>query len=381
MMDRKIIGIVLTIGLLLIPSFSFSESLSKKKEELERLKKELSEKRKIEKEIKKNEFSILNEFEKIDKKWIVEKKELRDKERSIKQIDKDIALINQQVENSRKKTDEKKVIINARIRRIYKEDKMGDLLLLAGGRNYQDLMTRIHSMFEISRNDMTALKEYHEGMLVLKEKEDLLEAKRREIVGMKQQASDQMEALQNEKMNKNMLLAKVRIEKELAGQAIKELEESTLKVQELMRQLQQHPSARSGFLSEKGKLPWPASGKVVGAYGRQKHPKFDFYVFKKGWEIKPAENDAIRSIYDGVVVYGDWFKGYGLLIIIDHGAGYYSLYAHASKLMVGAGEKVGQNQVIGEIGETGYSEERNLYFEIRHGGNAVDPSLWLAKKQ
>ncbi len=102
---------------------------------------------------------------------------------------------------------------------------------------------------------------------------------------------------------------------------------------------------------------------------------------KKGWEIKPTEEDYIRAIYDGIVVYADWFKGYGLLMIIDHGEGYYSLYAHASKLMVGVGDKVKQNHVIGEIGETGYSMDRNLYFEIRQGEKAVDPSLWLTRKK
>ncbi|MHB8483489.1 MAG: murein hydrolase activator EnvC family protein [Nitrospiria bacterium] len=380
-MERKLIGIVLSLCLLFSSKLLFSESLSQKKNELEKLQRELFEKRKIEQKNRKIENSILNEFEIIDKKWIDRRKELRLYERNIQNRDQEINELNRQIEDLKKKIEEKKLITNARLRRIFKEDKMGDLLILANGKNYQDFMNRVHAMTEISRRDLNALKEYEEGLRLLKEKEDQVEGKRKNLISIKKEASEKMEMLQNEKINKKLLLAKVRTEKELTREAIKELEESTLKVQELMRKLERHPQSHSGFFAEKGKLPWPNRGEVVGTFGRNKHPKFDFFVMKKGWEIKPVDEDYIRAIYDGVVVYADWFKGYGLLMIIDHGEGYYSLYAHASKLMVGVGDKVKQNHIIGEIGETGYSADRNLYFEIRQGEKAVDPSLWLAKRK
>lgn len=382
-MNLRILKILLIASTVVVLShpLSYPEPLSQKKEELEKLKKELSQKKNLEKEKKKAEYSILNEFETLDKKLTGERKELRSYEKNIKGLDQEISQLNQQIEDGRRRTDEKKKILDARLRRIFKEDKMGDFLILAGGRNYQDIITRVHAMVDLSRRDATALKEYQEGTALLRQKEDLLEGKRRELVGYKKGAAERMELIQNEKIGKKMLLAKVRTEKDLTTQAIRELEESTLKVQELMRQLERHPSKHSGFMAEKGKLPWPNGGEIVGTFGKNKHPKFDFFVFKKGMEIKPAEDDYIRSIYDGTVAYADWFKGYGLLVIIDHGESYYSLYAHASKVMVGVGDKVKQNQIVGEVGETGYSVDQNLYFEIRHGGKAVDPALWLAKKK
>ncbi len=376
----KIVLILFSLVVLNHPP-SYPASLSDKKEELEKLKQELTRKRSLEKENKKAEHSILNEFESLDKKMTGEKKELRVYEKNIRNVDQEMNQLNQQIEDAGRKIEDKKKVLDARLRRLFKEDKMGDFLILAGGKNYQDLMIRVHAMIDLSRRDAIALKEYREGVSLLRQKEDLLEGKRKELVGYKKGASERMEFIQNEKMGKKMLLARVRTEKDLTSQAIRELEESTLKVQELMRQLELHPSKHSGFMAEKGKLPWPNGGEIVGTYGRNKHPKFDFFVFKKGMEIKPAEDDYIRSIYDGTVAYADWFKGYGLLVIIDHGESYYSLYAHASKLMVSVGDKVKQNQIVGEIGETGYSADQNLYFEIRHGGKAVDPAVWLSKKK
>ncbi len=82
----------------------------------------------------------------------------------------------------------------------------------------------------------------------------------------------------------------------------------------------------------------------------------------------------------GTVAYADWLKGYGLVIILDHANGFFSLYAHASKLLAKVGERVEAGQIIGETGDTGMTGENTLYFELREGAEPVDPLLWLAKQ-
>ena len=79
-------------------------------------------------------------------------------------------------------------------------------------------------------------------------------------------------------------------------------------------------------------------------------------------------------------MYADWFRGYGILIVLDHGENYYTLYAHAAKALVSVGDRVRRRQVIGEVGETGFTQESNLYFEIRHGGQPEDPLPWLGRR-
>jgi len=119
----------------------------------------------------------------------------------------------------------------------------------------------------------------------------------------------------------------------------------------------------------------------VASFGRQKHPKFNTYVQRKGIEIRAAQGSVIRSVADGVVAFADWMRGYGLLTIVDHGEGFFSLYAHASKLLVNVGETVRSNQPIGEIGDTGLTGENTLYFELRQRGQALDPLAWLARRR
>ena len=120
---------------------------------------------------------------------------------------------------------------------------------------------------------------------------------------------------------------------------------------------------------------------MVSLFGRQKHPKFETYVQRKGIEIRAAQGSVIRSVFEGVVAFADWMRGYGLLAIVDHGEGYFTLYAHASKLLVNVGDAVRSNQPIGEIGDTGLTGQSTLYFEVRQKGEALDPLAWLAKRR
>ena len=83
----------------------------------------------------------------------------------------------------------------------------------------------------------------------------------------------------------------------------------------------------------------------------------------------------------GTVEYADWLRGYGLVLILDHTNGFFSLYAHASRLSCKVGEHVQAGQVIGETGDTGMTGESTLYFELREGAEPVDPLAWLARRR
>ncbi|MEN8303968.1 MAG: HAD-IC family P-type ATPase, partial [Campylobacterota bacterium] len=107
----------------------------------------------------------------------------------------------------------------------------------------------------------------------------------------------------------------------------------------------------AGYRGLKGLLPWPVSGKVVSFFGRQKHPTFETYIERKGIEIRSVEGGAIRAVMDGTVAYADWLKGYGLVLILDHPNGFYSLYAHNSQILVKSGDKVSRGEIVAMTGD------------------------------
>lgn len=127
----------------------------------------------------------------------------------------------------------------------------------------------------------------------------------------------------------------------------------------------------------RGRVPWPVSGKIISYFGKSKDPQFHLEVDNSGIQIQAPIGTPIHAVSAGVVKYADWFKGFGKLVILDHGRGYYSLYAQASELKVSEGESVAAGQVLGLVGDTDSLVGSSLYFEIRKNGVPQDPLRWL----
>lgn len=127
----------------------------------------------------------------------------------------------------------------------------------------------------------------------------------------------------------------------------------------------------------KGKLPRPVSGRVVKAFGNRNSETRSRW---QGWLMKAYEGAPIKAVHHGRVVFSDWFRGFGLLIIIDHGNGYLSLYARNQSLLRSVGDWINQGDTIATLGSSGGFKEPRLYFEIRHKGSPKDPAAWLSRK-
>lgn len=145
-------------------------------------------------------------------------------------------------------------------------------------------------------------------------------------------------------------------------------------VKELNRSLEKFPvDAKSAFAKLRGQLAWPVSGKIEARYGspRAGAIKWD------GMLLSTARGAQVRSVYHGRIAYADWLPGLGLLVIVDHGNGYLSLYGHNDQIFKAAGERVTAGDVIAAAGDSGGRSSPGLYFEIRRQGKPVDPRPWF----
>ena len=130
------------------------------------------------------------------------------------------------------------------------------------------------------------------------------------------------------------------------------------------------------FEELRGELPWPVKGPVLAPYGT---PRGKSGVIWQGVLIGARAGDAVRSIHRGRVAYADWFRGLGLLIIVEHDGGFMSLYGHNRTLIRETGDWVDSGEVIATVGDSGGSAKPALYFEIRHAGTPVDPGRWCVR--
>jgi septal ring factor EnvC (AmiA/AmiB activator) len=367
-------------------SSALNEKINREKKELEKLREEIEEKRDKSITIKKREGSVLSQLEEMDRRLRVLQKEADLIELKTREKDIEMGELSTVISGLSEEIKEKRETISKRLRTLYQERQAGSLKVLSAARDYPDFMRRLYYLRTIARKEGELLSQFKEKQTELEGKNHQVGVVKEHLVREKEALAQKLVEIRSERKKKDQLLARVRNEKVFYERALAELDESSLQLQMMIQKLEgekkrlQQP-ALGKFSREKGRLTWPSDGQIVSLFGRQKHPKFDTFIYKKGIEIEPSKGDEVRAVYDGTIIFANWFKGYGMVIIIDHGENYYSIYAHLAKLLVSVGDKVGRSRPIGQIGETGLSQGSNLYFEIRHQGEPLDPLTWLQKKR
>jgi septal ring factor EnvC (AmiA/AmiB activator) len=172
------------------------------------------------------------------------------------------------------------------------------------------------------------------------------------------------------------LLASVSAEQNRMSRVIAELEQTEKELAGMVSDMQSTVGT-SGFRARKGQLPFPTKGMVEVGFGKIVNPRFNTVTVQKGLDIRAGEGAQVQSVGTGNVVFAGWLKGYGNLVIVDHGGNFHSLYAHLANMQVEVGNAVEEGEAIGQVGDTGSLKGSFLYFEIRKGGQAVDPLPWL----
>ena len=135
-----------------------------------------------------------------------------------------------------------------------------------------------------------------------------------------------------------------------------------------------------GFGALRGRLPRPAAGAIEVPFGKVVNPRFKTVTVHNGVELGAPASAEVRAVAPGRVVHAGWFKGYGNLVIVDHGEGFHTLVGHLASMTTAMGEEVAVGTLLGTVGDTGSLRGPSLYLEIREQGRPVDPRAWLAPR-
>lgn len=364
-----------------------AEKIERERKMLETLKDKIEEKRKRVEEAEKKRESVLQGIQTLDERLVHHRQDHHEISKKLRQKDREIEDITDRLGGMRIGIDARRDAILARLRVQYMEGRFGRVKALLTADSYGDFQRRGQYLSAVSQKDYELLETFKADMERMEQAERQRAEARAVLVAYKLNTEKKLADIRVLQKEKKVYLAKITHEKDAFNRAVEELQRSASRVDGLLHDLEArrraaaHPPSSSPLAhGVRGTLPWPADGKVVSFFGRQKHPTFNTYVQRKGIEIRTIEGSLIHAVMTGSVVYADWLKGYGLVIILDHANGFFSLYAHASKLLAKAGEQVAEGQPIGETGDTGMIGENTLYFELREGAEPVDPLHWLAKR-
>ena len=154
-----------------------------------------------------------------------------------------------------------------------------------------------------------------------------------------------------------------------------QIEEASLKhaVDQAIMAMKSNPKMQG--LSSSRKLKWPTKGRIKSGFGSRRSGQVKW----KGVTLSAPEGQKIAAIAAGKVIYADWLRGFGMVLVVDHGKGYMSLYGHAQTLLKNPGDSVNKGESIALVGRSGGQTEPGLYFEVRHKGQAVDPARYCTR--
>ena len=204
----------------------------------------------------------------------------------------------------------------------------------------------------------------------------------RQLVAAREQQQKDKAVLESSRLAREPILAALSEEIEGKSQRLRRLEEDAKELTGIVERLQREKlelpmEIESGkpFAKLKGKLIWPAKGRLSARFGSSKAGNLRW----EGVLISAREGEPVRAIHHGRVAFADWLRGFGLLMIIDHGEGYMTLYGHNESLLKDTGEWVEPGETIGTVGATGGRAQPGTYFGIRHNGRPMDPKHWCRR--
>jgi len=266
----------------------------------------------------------------------------------------------------------------------YKSEDLDYLDVLLASSDFEDLVNRVTTIHDLLRGNNTLVGGLEHTRDKVDSEKDAIAGREdavAEAARVLQEKSDELAALRAQQAASRAAALAVRQQKRGALKGVnKDLAELERQESQLLAESRALTSVVSGSGSSgsgNGSLSWPVSGPVVSSFGWRIHPILHYRKFHTGIDIAAGYGAPIHSSAAGTVIYASWMGGYGNVIIVDHGDGLSTLYAHQSSLATGNGAHVARGQTVGYVGSTGFSTGPHLHFEVRVNGNPVDPMGYL----
>ncbi|HIJ96845.1 MAG TPA: peptidoglycan DD-metalloendopeptidase family protein [Desulfuromonadales bacterium] len=386
---------------LLVSCFSVSPlSAQNTKDELRGVKSEIKVKKQLISKTRKVEAAVSTELREILRTLDQKVSELGRLDQDLRNVEVSLTRTGREIVRVTDEANRKRLEIEHRLSSLYKAGELGAVRMFFSAESFPQLAENIRYMHSILDNDKRIFVEYNRKIEELKKLKSDLErdaAKKERIKGGIAQKKLEIE---QEKVKKADYLGKVRQDRKSYEASLAGLQQNAARLQTMLNRLEamsrrklssRHekpgtklkplaelpPVPDRGFGSQKGRMSLPVRGEIIESFGKHKHPEFNSYTFSKGLSISAPAGTEIKSVYEGSVIFADYFKGFGNMIIVDHGGGYFSLYAHAARISKKVGSEVARHETIATVGDVDSLKGAMLYFEIRHQGKPVDPAGWV----
>jgi septal ring factor EnvC (AmiA/AmiB activator) len=334
----------------------------------------------LERELKRmrgEEKSLLGEVEQLELELQLRSQELAEIQITLRRTRAELDATVARVAELEKSLAAARPALARHARALYKLGDMSYLRLLLSIDRPSDFFRGYRLITTLARRDNARVASFRSDLTAFTSARAALEQRTRESIALRNRLAAARRNLDAQRARKTELLTSLVERKELNAAYVEELAQAETRLQQLLAGLAE------GFVEVplgafRGSLPWPVEGPVRAGFGRRKHPRVDTYTVHNGIEIAAAPDAPVRAVHAGRVVFAQRFLGYGLMVVVDHGAKHHSLYAQLASVRVAPGQEVAAGDVLGLADPAG-PDGPGVYFEMRYQGRPEDPESWLGK--
>lgn len=381
---------------------TLENNLAEQQRRIKQVKKEMDEKRNRLRDSRAREANLMGQLEEIDQalgggraRLAKLSREAAAKREEIRRRNEELAALGTAREGAREH-------VKKRLAAFYRMGEVGLLNVAFSSTTLPDLLNLQESFHLLREQDRRTIGNYQQQIASLSRVRDELEKETAELQAVIAESEQQTRQMAASRNNRLQLLASVSREKKRYQQALAEMAEAADNLNRTMDLLREKLAAASqagpgkqpppsaartpgakagGFPAMKGRLPPPVRGTVTTQFGRNNQGKFGLTTRADGIDIKTLAGTEISAIHKGKVVYVGQLRGYGNLLIVDHGQQYYSLVSRAAEFYKKVGDPVVAGEVVGIMNDQGGLLGEGLHFEIRHGAEPLDPLEWINRAQ
>lgn len=324
----------------------------------------------------KQQRNVSAELLKLEKAIEKAEVEVETLQRDILASEEKIKVIMNDLQNTEENIDDKKDLLGSRINVMYKNGNIGYLEVILGSKSFPELLTNLDMIKKIVEYDVELLNFLKEQRDKIEDKKIQLENQKKHLVNLKGSMEKKQQELQVSRGRQQRLRAELQQDKKELERQLDQLEKEANQLEAQLRKLQ----TNGAYVG--GELQWPTPGytRVSSPFGNRIHPILKTKRFHSGIDIAAPSGVKVVAAGAGTIAFSGTLGSYGRTIIVDHGGGIMTLYAHNSRLSVKEGDSVKKGQKVAEIGSTGLSTGPHLHFEVRKNGKYVDPIPYVKGK-
>ncbi|MDA8134146.1 MAG: peptidoglycan DD-metalloendopeptidase family protein [Desulfobacteraceae bacterium] len=301
--------------------------------------------------------------------------EIREMEEKMTRLQKDRERLAQDIARNREYSGE-------RLRALYKMHMLGRLDVAGMPSSVFDFFLRQNSMKSIVKADFNVIDQQNRDLGMFERLEEEMKKEVQAKTLLEAELNDQIRINHSETQKRELILKEIRQKKKLSLAAVESLKLAALQLDSRMETIEPNEvktAKGDSFFDHQGRLMTPVEGEIISEFGSSAPGNYKVFTFQKGIDIKVVRGEPVKTVFKGEVMFAQWLKGYGNVLIINHGDHYYTLYAHVEEMFKKEGEAVETGDVIATAGDTGSIKGMCLHFEVRHHGKPVDPMKWLRK--